>query len=72
MREKIFIALCAIGFIVILGIVGRMDYEDEMREQVAYCEMRQIWENDAARGVPAADRAGWPPFKPEIEHQCGW
>ena len=67
---KITLGLAA--FIVLLGIVGRMDYEDEMHAQVAYCEMRQIWENDAARGVPAADRAGWPAFKPEIEHQCGW
>ncbi len=72
MREKIYIALGLMAFIVLLGIVGRMDYEDEMDAQVAYCEMRQLYENDAARGVPAADRAGWPAFKPEIEHQCGW
>jgi hypothetical protein len=70
--KNVKIALGLMAFIVLLGIVGRMDYEDEMREQVAYCEMRQLYENDADRGVPHNQRAGWPAFKPEIEHQCGW
>lgn len=72
MREKIYIALGVIGFIVIMGIVGRMDYEDELLEQQAYCDMRMTYEDAAARGVPPGDRPGWPAFKPEIEHLCKW
>ena len=30
-----------------------------------YCETVAIWKADAARGVTANDRAGWPPFDVE-------
>lgn len=71
MREKIYIALGVIGFIVIMGIVGRMDYEDELLERQQYCNMRIVYELAASRGVPPQDRPGWPNFKDE-EYECGW
>lgn len=30
--------LIAIAVFVAVGLVGRMDFEDEVREQIAYCE----------------------------------
>ena len=52
-----------LAFFILMGIVGRMDYEDQLLEEQHYCEMVKIWEDDRARGVPAEQRAGWPPFK---------
>lgn len=71
MREKIYIALGVIGFILVMGIVGRMDYEDELLEQQAYCEMRMLFELDASQGVPREHRRGWPNFKDD-EYVCKW
>jgi hypothetical protein len=50
---------------ILFGIAGQMDYEDAVEQENYYCEMVKIWEDDAARGVRAEDRAGWPPFKGE-------
>lgn len=59
--------VCGFGiFIGIMGVVGQMDYEDELRAQEAYCNMVILWEEDRARGVPEDQRAGWPPFKSEV------
>ena len=58
--------------VLVLGVVGRMDMEDEQHEQEAYCNMRSVWEEDAARGVKLEDRNGWPAFKPELESSCKW
>lgn len=51
---------------VLLGIVGQSDYEEAIQRNNLYCEMKQLWEADAARGVAPEDRAGWPPFNPDI------
>lgn len=53
-------------FFGIMGVVGQMDYEDELLAEQAYCDMVILWEDERARGVPENDRAGWPPFKPEV------
>lgn len=45
-----------------IGIVGNMDHQAEIEDRALYCEMVSIWNADQARGIPAADRAGWPPF----------
>lgn len=50
---------------ILFGIAGRMDYEDAVEQENYYCEMVKLWQDDAARGVRAEDRAGWPPFKGE-------
>ena len=49
-------------FVILFGIAGTMDREDQEREYAFYCEMVSIWQADADRGVPAHDRAGWPPY----------
>jgi cell division protein FtsI/penicillin-binding protein 2 len=67
---KVIFALAMI--ILVLGVVGRMDMEDEQYEQEAYCNMRSVWEEDAARGVKLEDRNGWPAFKPELDGLCKW
>ena len=56
-----------IGLLIIVafGIVGHFDAQEEQAQHEHYCEMVAIWKADAARGVPANDRAGWPPFDGE-------
>ena len=66
MIEKIYIALGAAAIIGLFGLVGSMDYEDQVNQMNAYCDMRLIYELDKARGVPENDRRGWPDFKPEV------
>ena len=72
MKQATLCAVGIVGFILILGVVGTMDMEDEQHEQEAYCNMRSVWEEDAARGVKLEDRNGWPSFKPELESSCKW
>lgn len=47
------------------GIVGYFDAEDEQAQREHYCEMVAVWKADAARGIPANDRAGWPAYNGE-------
>jgi len=61
------VPLAIIGIIIAMGIVGNMDAQEEERQIEHYCEMVAIWKADAARGVPANDRAGWPPFDGECK-----
>lgn len=69
MKEKIYIALGILGFFLLFGIVGRMDYEDWQQQRIHYCHMRMVYELQASEGVPAQDRMGWPNFKDE-EYEC--
>lgn len=62
--------LIFVGFIVLMGIVGRMDMEDEQANDAHYCHMRMLWESDAALGMSKHNRMGWPAFKPELEGYC--
>lgn len=39
------------------------DTNDEAEGVRTYCEMVALWNQDAARGVPHADRRGWPPYR---------
>lgn len=71
MKEKIYIALGIIGFFVLFGIAGQMDYEDWQQERIHYCNMRIVWEHQAREGVPPESRMGWPNFKDE-EYGCGF
>lgn len=38
MKRNVKGLLIALAVLLAFGIVGNMDYEDEVREQVAYCE----------------------------------
>jgi hypothetical protein len=60
-RAKAFII--GVGLIV-FGLAGREDYEQATADEVFYCQMVQIWRDNA--DLPPQDRPGWPPFKPEI------
>ena len=50
------VILIAIFFIVLMGIVGQMDVEEEQRQDQEYCEMIKLWEETKGQ-------AGWPAFK---------
>ena len=50
----------ALFLIVAFGIAGHFDAEDEQAQYERYCEMVALWKADAARGIPANDRARWP------------
>lgn len=65
MKNTLLYTAGFVGFLVIAGIAGQSDYEHEIEQEKAYCEMVRIWEDDAARGVPPNERAGWPPYKGE-------
>jgi hypothetical protein len=50
------VILIAIFFIVMMGIVGQMDVEEEQRQDQEYCDMIKLWEETKGQ-------AGWPAFK---------
>jgi len=54
-----------VGLILILlfGLVGHFDQENEQFEEDRYCEMVALWNKDKAAGIPANQRNGWPPFR---------
>lgn len=57
----------SIGLILIgaMGLVGVMDYQDEVRSEEHYCYMRAVWE--ANKDIVPQKRPGWPNFKPEVK-----
>lgn len=55
--------LVGLIFIVLFGMVGHFDQENEEFEEQRYCEMVEIWNKDKAAGIPADQRNGWPPFR---------
>jgi hypothetical protein len=67
---RIQVILSFIGIIVLMGIVGHFDYEDEQNNNAHYCHMRALYESDAALGFTKHNRTGWPAFKPELESYC--
>lgn len=64
MYVKVILATAAI--VAAFGFVGSFDAQDEQTQRDHYCEMVALWKADAARGVPANDRAGWPAFRKEV------
>lgn len=59
---KEFFGMAAL--IAALLYVGTLDREDSQRDESTYCEMVAIWESDPR---PEIDRAGWPPYNPDIK-----
>jgi hypothetical protein len=51
--------------LIIVGVVGHFDAEDVDAQHDLYCSMVATWKAEAARGVPAKDRTGWPPYDGE-------
>ena len=60
--KGISIAVILIGA---LGLVGVMDFEDEVKQDEHYCFMRAVWE--ANKDIDASVRPGWPNYKPEVK-----
>jgi len=60
------IALAA-AFTILVGVVGHFDAEDADAQHDQYCSMVATWKAEAKSGVPASDRAGWPPYDGECK-----
>lgn len=60
-KKNLFLAL-----IVVLCFYALNSLPEEPSQDKAYCEMVAIWQNDPR---PEIDRAGWPPYNPNID--CG-
>lgn len=45
------------------ALIGHFDYQSAQTANQTYREMVTAWQQDAARGIPPADRAGWPPYR---------
>lgn len=57
-------AIALFLFVMILaGIAGQSDFEHAQMEEEHYCDMVALWKADAAAGIRAEDRRGWPEFK---------
>lgn len=57
------VGLILVGILVVLGLVGQMDYESAAAEEATYCSMVAKWKSEELAGVPEFDRTGWPPFR---------
>lgn len=55
--------IAAIAVVAAFGAIGSMDAADEAAAERHYCGMVKLWQRDAAAGVPAIDRAGWPDYR---------
>lgn len=58
-----------VGFaltLLVIGIAGQSDYETAVEQETVYCEMVELWKSDGARGIAPEQRAGWPPFNPDV------
>lgn len=63
-KEKNKVALAFVGLIAMAGIgAAYTDEKEDQRELAHYCEMVQVWQQDAENGVPADKRNGWPNYK---------
>lgn len=50
----------------VFGVLSSYEYEDDTRQEEEYCDMVAKWEVDAAIGLPAHHRGGWPPYRNDI------
>lgn len=65
--EKLILVI--IGVLVI-SIVGGMDYRDEKNSELYYCKNVVQWELDKQRGIDPYDRTGWPASSEERRQRC--
>jgi hypothetical protein len=59
-------ALAAL-LVILIGVVGHFDAEDTDAQYANYCSMVATWHSEAAKGVPANNRTGWPPYDGECK-----
>lgn len=54
------VGLILVGILVVLGLVGQMDYEEAKRQEQHYCDMVQLWKQTNGE-------QGWPPYNGECK-----
>lgn len=47
--------LALVGVFLLMGLMGRMDYEDAKAEEANYCEMVKLHKQDKSMGWPDYD-----------------
>ena len=52
------VILLAIFVLVLMGIAGNMDFQEEERQHAEYCEMVKLWKQTKGQ-------AGWPAYNGE-------
>ena len=58
-----FYTICAIlAGLILFGLVGTMDAEDEQAQQDLYCEMVKLHKQDPS--------VGWPDYRGEFDELC--
>lgn len=60
-------AALAAAFLILVGLLGHFDAQDADDQHNLYCSMATTWKAEARAGVPANDRAGWPPYDGECK-----
>lgn len=68
MKPIVYTLLMVIA--VSLWAIACISDEVEAQQQAQYCEMTALWERDAARGIPAEDRKGWPDYNENRTEVC--
>ena len=61
--SNVSIAVGAIFFIVVIGVVGESDYQDEVRQEQVYCEM--VNKYNMTNG-----EQGWPDYDQIYDRAC--
>jgi hypothetical protein len=56
----------ALIVMILFAFVSSMDFNDEKEQEAHYCHMVALWKADAIKGIHKRARAGWPPFKEEV------
>ena len=56
----------ALIVMILFAFVSSMDFKDAKEEEAHYCHMVALWKADAIKGIHKRARAGWPPFKEEV------
>lgn len=70
-KEKNKLAFAFVGLIALAGICAAYtDEQQDQRDLAHYCEMVQIWQQDAENSVSAEQRNGWPNYK-QLECESG-
>lgn len=69
-RQRLLVPVTITAALVALGILGRMDAQDEARASALYCEGAITWAEEAARGVPPEQRIGQPDYRGIADEHC--
>lgn len=69
MKDWLIAAAVLLVIFIAMGIVGRQDYEDFLKQRELYCDGRAIWEEQKELGIPVELRNGLPPYR-EDWYEC--